>query len=468
MSLYDIIRDELGRYEVPADAELEFRIPVPGHVLDTVRALYSGARPCVHTETMLQYNDQTDVRCVDGAWERKRNICHTRMPSPVRCSLVLSVESPALPPPGVRYTPLLRERWSYDAGSDWRVDFTRSERSSNIEVEYIGTMAALSGSLCGLELALDAVLAHVAFGAMGTIRCAAPATVDMPFVRIDLGTSVVRAEERRALVRLMQRSQPVSMPARSPALECPLVSVKYDGVRVVLCVRRWRGHWYAVGVCRRGWPWCVPCLTASMDMVLDCEYVHATRTFVAFDVFGIRGAALAGDYRQRLRALAGVQLPVLAGIQLERKTVYPLCVLTRSWYDERAAEAAIDGIIVHNGCATLDKDSTMYKWKPEHTVDLYVGSSCTMMDGSYTAFLALDDRVDVPLAKGDVWECAFTHDGTRVLPLRRRVDKPRANARHVCREILKAHRDDLSITDVCTILSTTTAVVRSSKRKRGP
>jgi len=197
-------------------------------------------------------------------------------------------------------------------------------------------------------------------------------------------------------------------------------------------------------------------------MTLDCEYVHATRTFVVFDVFGIHG-----DYRQRLRELASLQLPVLAGFQLVRKVLYPLCALTESWYEERLLEEpSIDGVIIHCGSAVLGRSTTMYKWKPEHTVDLYVGPSQQMMDGRYTAFLRLDDaRVQPVLVKGEIWECAFTQNGTCVQPMRRRVDKPRANARHVCREILQAHTDNLSLSAVRTIL-TVAAPIRTSKRKR--
>ena len=254
MSIYDVIRDEVARCDYPDDAELEFRIPIACRLLDSVRKLYAGCRPCVHTVDTVLYNDGTDIRCVGGAWQRKRAVCRVPMPCGVRCNLVISVESPARPLSGVPYKSMRRERWSY-ATDVWRVDFTRSTRGSNIEVEYIGPLAALPVSLCGLEAVLDSVLAHMAFAVVGAMRSAAPATADMPYVRIDPATRMIPYEERERYVQLMQYSQPISLQASSRALDCPLVSVKYDGVRVALAVRFWRGHWYTVeracrGVCR--------------------------------------------------------------------------------------------------------------------------------------------------------------------------------------------------------------------------
>jgi len=203
-------------------------------------------------------------------------------------------------------------------------------------------------------------------------------------------------------------------------------------------------------------------------MILDCEYVHATRTFVVFDVFSVRGRMLTEEYRHRLRVLAGLQLPVLAGeLNMRPKTVYPLCALTLEWYTGLCdAEPHIDGIIVHNGGSVLGAPSTMYKWKPVHTVDLYVGPDGTMMDGKYTEFRPLEPDHGMKLTTGDIWECVFAQDGASVRPVRRRVDKPRANARHVCREILKAHCDNLSVSDARCILNVPSNVIRQSKRKR--
>lgn len=465
MSLYHVIRDQVCG-SLPDNAELEFRIPVAPRLIDTVRKLYAGSRPCKHAVDTVLYNDGTDVRGVGDNWQRKRTVRRVRMPCGVNCNMVLSVESPARPLPDVHYRTVQRERWSYGIGS-WRVDFTRSTRSSNIEVEYVGDLAALACSLCGLEPVLDSVLAHMAFSVAGAMRGAAPATADMPYVRVDAATLLTPTRERDHYVRLMQYSQPVSMRASSRALDCPLVSVKYDGVRVVLCVKRWRGHWYAVGVCRRGMPYCVPCLTATMEMVLDCEYVHSARTFVVFDVFAARGRVLKTDYRQRLRDLAQLPLPVLAGLSLVRKVMYPLCALTQKWYDDRCSEElSVDGVIVHCGSSVLGQGTTMYKWKPKHTVDLYVGPLLQMMDGRYTPFLYLDpERAKPALVKGEIWECGFSQNGKCVYAIRRRNDKIRANARHVCREILQAHCDNLSICAVQNLLTVSTPI-RTSKRQR--
>jgi len=461
--LYDVVCDELQRDDIPDDAEIEVRVPVAASLVDTLRLLMFGRSAlCTYSCTSLQYNDKTDIRCVDGTWQRKRNLLYTRLPSKVRCSLVVSVESPARPPQ-LPFRSARRERWSYNREA-WRVDFTRGERNSNIEVEYIGAISSLGSSLASLRSILDNVMACMAYSVYG--KGTEPGVVDMPFVRMDMQRCPVTRVQRQSLVDTMQRCQPISLLARSPALRHPLVSLKYDGVRVSLSVVRRAAGCCVVGVCRRGLPWSIPCLSADVEMSLDCEYVHATRTFIVFDLLLLRGRTPTADYRTRLRDLAQLRLPVLAcGLAIECKTMYPMCALTPSWYASKAA--LCDGLILHDGEAKLSAVSAMYKWKTSHTVDLYVSTAGTMMDGKYTDFLPLCSGHGKTLVKGDIWECAFEQGGACVRPLRCRRDKPRANARHVCREIRQAFRDDLSADDV-RVQMTQDLTTRVSKRKREP
>ena len=456
--LYDVVYDQLQRDDIPVDAEIEIRVPVAASLVETLRfVMFGRSAACDYSSGLLQYNDRTDIRSVDGTWQRKRNLLHMRLPSSVRCSLVVSVESPARPPPQLLFRPARRERWSYDRGA-WRIDFTRGERNSNIEVEYTGAVDSLKSSMTSLRSILGNVLACMAFSLYGA--GASPDVSELPFVRMHAKCCPVTQSQRQSLVGTMQTCQPISLRARSPALRHPLVSLKYDGVRVALSVVRG----VAVGVCRRGVPWSIPCLSADVEMSLDCEYVHTTRTFIVFDLLRLRGCTPTGDYRTRLRDLSRLQMPVLAcGLAIECKTMFPLCVLTPEWY--AAQKAHCDGLILHDGTATLSARSAMYKWKESHTVDLYVSAAGTMMDGKYTDFLPLCIGHGKTLVKGEVWECAFEKGGTCVRPLRCRRDKPRANARHVCREILQAFRDDLSADDV-RVQMTTDLTTRVSKRQR--
>ena len=107
---------------------------------------------------------------------------------------------------------------------------------------------------------------------------------------------------------------------------------------------------------------------------------------------------------------------------------------------------------MHSGTSLLGEYGKLYKWKPEHTVDLYVGNDGVLMDGSFTAFMQVARNHGKQLQKGDVWECTFEPDEKSVRPRLRRNDKSKANARHVCREIRKAHQAALSIDDVRNLL----------------
>ena len=200
-------------------------------------------------------------------------------------------------------------------------------------------------------------------------------------------------------------------------------------------------------------------------MTLDCEYMQSERAFVVFDVLALDRQQLQSTYSQRLSALAELPLPVLSGFAVTVKTVYPLCVLTPAWYAAvtEADDKQVDGLIVHDGASALHRASTMYKWKPVHTVDLLSSGNNTLVNSNSMPFLTPDPDSGVR-KKGQIWECAIV--GKYVSPLRLRTDKKRANAPHVCHEILKAHRDNLSLEDVARVLSRADKPVRQSKRRR--
>ena len=471
--MYDISRDLIGTCPTSEGVEVEFRFPIYPSLFDTVHEQFVGTgEAAAPIRSTVMYSETCDQRCVDGLWQRKRAVARRRISCGIRCNLVVSVESPTAPPAPPALSGFItseRCRWSYVRGS-WRVDFTRSDRVCNVEIEYSGPIAALIDSargksdMCGLPVVMDSMLARLSFSYVGTARDCLPRTRDMPFVRMDLSRCLVGQDERRALVLVMQRNQPVSITTKALPFKCPLVSLKYDGVRVAVSIMRYRDTWVAVGVCRRGQPWWVPCLTARCEMTLDCEYIHSARTFVIFDLLAVNRTPLRANYRQRLSDLAQLSLPVLAGLTMSVKTIYPFCALTPTWYSDRSEdELRVDGIILHEGASTLDRPSQMFKWKPEHTVDLYVGNHGILMDGSFTPFLKSEPG-STAKCKGEIWECIIVGDCAR--PQRLRTDKNRANARHVCRDILRAHRESLNLADVIRILGTRRDPVRVSKRKR--
>tara|TARA_Y100000356_G_C11239978_1_gene280248 strand:+ start:25 stop:672 length:648 start_codon:yes stop_codon:yes gene_type:complete len=213
-------------------------------------------------------------------------------------------------------------------------------------------------------------------------------------------------------------------------------------------------------------PWLVPCIEGYEELTMDCEYMHSTRTFVVFDLFTQRGRTLKGSYRDRLRLLASAQLPKLAcQHNVHAKTFYPLSVVNDKWYEEQRLKHNIDGLVVHDGCTLLGDIGRLYKWKPNHTVDLYVNNNGELIDGTFRPFLTVCNNHDKELRYKDVWECIFVENGTKVRPVRRRTDKLRGNAGLVCREIQEAYIDNLQLADLVTKMSQPPNV-RKSKRKR--
>ena len=438
---------------------MEFRFPLPERNFEAVRAQYDAGREPRYAETVVQYTDGTDVRCVDGAWERKRTVRRERLPCPVKAFLCIAVESPAMEPAIVEWKTSRRRRWSYAAGA-WCVEFTDSARGCNVEFEYRGDLEVLAcsardgGDLEGLSVPLNdvmACMAFTAFGRPGNWLCG-----DMPFVRVGTPACPIHPERCRTISRLASLSQPVSIHTGSKLPDVALVSLKYDGVRLQLVV----DPPYAYGICRRGYTWSIPLVSCATRMVLDCEYMHASRSFVVFDLFEHKGRPATGSYSNRLTALSALALPSLMGYTVAAKVIYPTCVLTDAWYEEHRGGDA-DGVIVHDGTSRLGETAHLHKWKPVHTVDLYVGPGGVLMDGKFTPFMKCTRS---GLVHGEIWECRFS--GDTVVPIKRRTDKSRANARHVCREIRRAHEAGLGATDVGAMLAGHDRV-RVSKRARG-
>lgn len=474
MSTYDIIRDVVAASEPTEGFEIEIRVPVPDHCLDLLRAQIGAGQPVTYAESKIMYANQTDVRCVGELWQRKRLVNRTLLPAIRGMSICVSIESPASAPayhPTAAWHATVRQRWTYRAGA-WTVMLTRSGRGANIEVEYGDDYLELRDAarrdrafdLRDLALHLDPIMACVSFLNRGRpVDCFGDGNL-LPLIRLRRYACRLSRQRCNSICKQMQACQPVSLQQSSLVVpERPLVSLKFDGVRVVLDVA---SDGVVYGVCRRGYTWHIPAKIRSrcVSMVLDCEFVKASKTFVVFDVYETHGRPLATvDYSARLHLLQQLDLPDLHNYKIVIKTVYPFCVLSDEWYREQCEQHRADGIIVHSGTSKLADHAKLYKWKPVHTVDLYVGDDGMLMDGSYTAFVPACTDHGKKLAKGEVWECQFVNDCKAAQPLRRRHDKCRANARHVCREIRQAHRDALGLAGVRKLLQQGPA--RQSKKR---
>ena len=457
-----------GLPDLPPDAEVELRFSLPPHLVDVARVLLIQNGDYDFSEACVLYTDNGDIRCVNGEWQRKRAVASVRMPCVVRCTLSISVESPAMPA-DKHYKTIYRRRWSKRVGQ-YMLDLTESTRNCNLEVEYCGELSKIGDSIDALDTLLrDVVPFMVTCTGHRGARCLG-GTGALPFVRIPAKFGDVGAVERERALVLMQQNQPISLRKACPAISTPLVSLKYDGTRVALFVMRHRNQWIASAVCRRGEVWSVPCSSACEEAILDCEYMARTREFVAFDMYQLRGRPVTGDYRARLHLLAAYGMPQLAcGLTMRVKSVYPLATLTPEWYSCSASDSStpVDGIIVHDGTSVLGRPATMYKWKPVHTVDLLVGECGDLVDRKFDRFLYACPNHGKVLVPGQLWECSFTSDGNFVVPMFARTDKTRANPRVVCNDVRQAHSDAIGIDDMKTQLTKPAPVVRRNKRGRG-
>ena len=448
--MYALIKDTLAAFDMIEGTEVEFRVPLPQHVFHNVHAYFKQTKEGKYSESKICYADATDLRCVDDIWQRKRIV--TRMPLRAlrHMSLCIAVESPTCAPSVPHdWQNCVRRRWTYQY-DQWNVMFTNSKRGANVEIEFMGSLSDLQQSaraqedLCGLPPALNDVVACLSF-----VNCGKSVhwySDTLPFVRVQQSSCRVTRQQCNNLLSLMNKNQPISMTRKIVVPERPLVSAKCDGVRMVLdCNAK-----NTFGVCRKGKMWFIPCLQAS-SMVLDCEYVQHLNKFIAFDIFELNGKKLTCNYSDRLNILATVTLPNILRASIFVKTVYPPCALSQEWFNK---QHDADGVIIHSGSSFLNDYGKMYKWKPEHTVDLYVGKNNVLMDGSFTPFMKTAADHGQHLKKGDVWECTFEPDNESVKPRLRRNDKSKANARHVCREIRKAHQAALSIDEVRELLQT--------------
>jgi hypothetical protein len=312
-----------------------------------------------------------------------------------------------------------------------------------VELEYSGRLDALiraareGEGIHDLTEPLQLVMAYLACLAYGQGRKARQMTFSthLPFAPFAGATTPVSAAVHALYQRYMSMGQPVSL-IDQKIRASQLVSIKYDGIRLVLVVQVHLGLSVAWGICRREGLWSVPCLHVPCTMVLDCELMLQSRRIIVFDIYAHNGQPCAGGYVNRLAKLAEVQLPTMLGYTIERKAFFPASVVCQQWYSQNAGDDA-DGLIFHDSTACLGQPSHMYKWKPIHTVDLMVESGSHLVDNFHRIFLPCCSDHGKKLRKGDIWECAI--DGDHVRPLRRRTDKKRANARHVCQDIARAH-----------------------------
>lgn len=458
------IKDILSRVSVSEGTELEIRFPIPYNRFHGLRQLFGAGKNATYTKAEVIYNDKNDIRCVGTEWQRKRLALFENLQCPIPCRLCVSVESKCMAPESmVNYRSVVRSRWSYKF-EDWKVDWTHSKRSSNVEIEFTGNLDQLVATrdLSTLDLPLKSVLAHLTCLAYGRSKKNKPTPFvkHMPFAPYYGSSCPVSAKTCLMYNRYMAAAQPVSLADGSINLENYVVSLKYDGIRMVISAHKYLGLDVAWGLGRRDGLWSIPCTNVPEDVVLDCEVMLKSKQIVVFDVWQ-RGRVPCTNmtYGQRLQLLAELKLPSFLDYTIIRKTFYPFASVSTGWYETEKAQHKIDGLIFHDRQTKLGERGNLFKWKPNHTVDLEVGTSNLLVDRLKYSFLPCVQDHGQVLRKGQIWECAI--EDNHVRPLYLRTDKLKANAHHVCEEILQAHKARITLDDLAK-----NASVENKKRKR--
>ena len=441
------LQDVLSRLQRTDGTEFELRFTVPRRHFHALRKLFAIERESTYSESTVCFADCNDIRCVDSVWQRKRLVRYQSLPCVVPCRACISVESPCDgPPPGIQYVNTLRQRWSF-AFDKWRVDWTKSECRTNVEIEYTPPIDTIcdSHSMQALDEPLQAVLCQLSY--LSRVRLATQQTIPslcdyVPFVpHVEKGFPVSRALCKQ-YTQWMSAAQPTSLLSASTDLSEHLVSIKYDGVRMVMTVLKFDHEQpVACGLCRRGRLWHLPCTSAPRAMVLDCEVMSNARHIVVFDVFAYDGQHCQGTYAERLAVLESLPLPRLHGFTVTRKTFFPPSAVSDAWYARNADGG--DGLIYHDRTQRLGIRSLLYKWKPVHTVDLAYHRDRGFVAREGRRFLPSAGVCDTRVKPGDIWECRIDND--HIIPMSRRRDKLTANALHVCHDIWNAHRAQLSL-----------------------
>lgn len=430
--------------------ELEFRFRLPVAHFGIARAHWEAASGPAneHRRDEVLYSNHSDLRRVGDQWQQKRVVDFARLgiAGSLRTKLCVSVESIAAPPPDedlCTWSVRRRERWSYQVGK-WTVDWTLTDESGEVELEFGGDVSRLTEDeeLCDLRTPMTRCVACIAFLIDATLNnCSA--TPGDAYVRAIRHGATVGLEIHQYAKDVMRKMQPVSLAAlpTRKALKTAL-SLKYDGVRAVLVFNRVQG----VPVCwmfdRRGRGWSIPCtFMPSGCMVLDGELMKDGR-FVAFDIIDRPGTVLRTmPFVQRIEILKSICMPTCIPFKLSVKTFYSP---RQAAEIVKASDAPdVDGVIVHDLSKGILDGPCMWKWKLEHTVDLrVVNNTLQARDNTFSVKV----RGAMP-PEGQLWEFKFV-DKNEVEATRLRTDKEHPNAHKVCVEIQRAHEAALSVQDV--------------------
>ena len=442
-------RDVLRTSPKTPATEIEFRFHVPLRVFDQARLswVHWYANDVDPEFSVVNCNNESDLRCVDGKWERKRAVdrLDMRISGQLSCRMSVAVESPAAKPADASEWNIVRkrQRWTYGVG-DWSVSWTRLENSSEVEIEFCGDINTLSTSddMCRLHVPFKVVVSCLAFMIRAGPYCKPGAAI--PFVRSRKNFCTSGISTHAFMQKCMKAQQPVSLScSRSRRVGEVCASLKLDGVRAMLYLDVLGGVPVCWMMLRDRKMYSIPCMECDVSMILDGELVGDS--FTAFDIIGLNHVNFSTmPFKQRLKALRSVSLPVLLPYTVSIKQFYPI-EFPPEFVDQVSAPG-VDGVIIHSTTAPLIGAQTpLYKWKQAHTIDVH------SRDGKP---YAENGPIDIQFTKAPedgLWECRIV--GNDLHPLKPRTDKTTANPLHVCKEIMEAHASGIDILDIPSIFT---------------
>lgn len=440
-------RDVLRVAPKTPETEIEFRFAVHASFFDIAHGHWISwwANTVDPTHSVVLCNNDSDLRCVDGKWERKRIVDRLKVPVAGRLRAVMgvSVESSAIAPDDTTGWNIerRRKRWTYSFPG-WDVSWTLT-RQTEIEIEFTGDIRELidSKDLCKLERPLSIVIACLAFEVDN--RSYLTRGERVPYVRATKNKRSCGVDMLRYMQRAMRTQQPVSLRHHRSIHRGEIcVSLKYDGTRAMLFVTRKHGVPVCWMLMRDRMMYSVPCLDCDTPMIIDGELMGDK--FVAFDILHLDGRNLNNlPFQRRIHVLQEQDMPTMLPFVITVKQFYPLN------YPAEFADAAnaddVDGVILHVMNATVFDNRSMYKWKKSHTLDVHIRDN-----KAYAEDGILELSVSREVTDG-LWECRICSDS--LVPVKVRTDKSTANALHVCNEIIDAHKSNIDLSDVPGIFS---------------
>ena len=438
--------------------EIELRIPLQLDAFDITRTWFDAGHNAESSMCTIKYCNDHPVRCIDGAWQSKHAVDKTRVHviGKLYANLVVSLEVDAPEPDehDMQRLPWMtrtRTRWVYPMGN-WTVEWTKTEEYCNVELEWNGdnpTNLARDPELDNLSDCLRRLMPCIGYLNYYNEHL----TIDSTGVYVK-PCFVLGMKSKEGIERCSLSQQPVSLQrVHFGAIKNYMASVKYDGLRVVACFVDVDGFTICVFLGKFGKRTrCMyaPCRGYMQPCVLDGELM-SNGQFIAFDIIEKNGVLLTHmDFRERIETLRNMEMPAVMGHAVIVKQFWPSAEIHEVLAHMKKETS--DGIVFHCPSGRLMNSNTMYKWKPNHTVDLKIGADWRLRTRKMSV-QSLAPEYQSGCNPGEIWEFSFQRDRIQLRPVRIRNDKTMPNGEITYRDVRTAHRENITTAQLISLLT---------------